>query len=470
MPQREFDPWIDRYKSRIYLGEFLKRAAEVGAAFLFSFGAIVLAVKLLIPQAWPNVLWSGLGLIPAWGVAWWIARRDYPSRRESVARLDSALGTGGLLMMLSELPEPTQRAEWQSRLPQLELAWKEAIPRVRPRRFASYLALPLLFALGACFVPLREGTTGVALRNTVGRQAALELEALLDSIDEEKILDEHEKQKLHEELERLAEETRDTPLTHEKWETVDALRERMKVRIDEAAMLASQASTAAALLSESKSSDKASEFSAQRLENLENELGDAVQKLMQKSAFANASQSLQDKLARASKDGKLRMPRDASERQELLDELKEHLDKENKKLSDLRKQCAACKSGCKSGECEGEGECEGDSLRKGSSDNGRPGRGGVTRGRGDAELTWGDEADKQGAKFKEVVLPKGFLDEPKDDVLAVQKSAPVEESAVDAPRSARRADEAAAGQTTWNRKLNPRHRNAVRKYFDAKTP
>ena len=479
MAQPEFDRWINRYAARVRLGELLQRAAETGAAFLFGFGAVVLAVKLLIPQAWPNVLWSALGLIPAWGLAWWLARsharKNQRSRSESVARLDSALGTGGLLMMVSELSEradSTRGREWQHALPQIEAAWKEAIPRVRPRRFASYLALPLLFAVGACFIPLRAASTVAALRNTVGQQAAQELEALLDSIDDEKILDEQEKEKLREEIERLAEETRETPLTHEKWEAVDALRERMKVRIESAAMLSSQAGAAAALLSESNSADPAgqlsSEFSAERTENLEQELSEALQKLGQKGALSNASQGLQDQLARLTTNGKLKLPRDAGERQEVLDQLNEFLQQENKKLSDLRKKCSACKSGCQSGECEGESECEGEGLCNRSGN--RPGRGGVTRGRGDAELTWGDEAEKQGSKFKEVVLPKGFLDQPKDDVVALQKSAPQEEAAADAPRSARREDEAAAGQATWNRKLNPRHRNAVRKYFDAQKP
>ena len=470
MARPAFDRWIDRYAARIRLGEFLQRAAETGAAFLFAFGAVVLAVKLLVPQAWPNILWGGAGLIPTWGLAWWLARRNHRSRSESVARLDSAIGSGGLLMMLSELPDAGQSAEWVCALPQIEQAWNEAIPRVRPRRFAGVLALPLLFAAGACFVPLREGTTAVALRNTIAQQAAQELESLLDSIDEEKILDEQEKQKLHEEIERLAEETRETPLTHEKWETVDALRERMKVRIESAAMLSAQATSAAALLSESNSADPAGELSAERNEGLENELGDSVQKLMQKGALSNAPQGLQEQLARLTKNGKLRLPREAGQRQEVLDQLREFLEKENKKLADLCKKCAACKSGCKGGDCDSDSECDAEGLCKSSRTSNRPGRGGVTRGRGDAELTWGDEADKQGTKFKQTVLPKGFLDHPKDDVVSVQKSAPNEEAASDAPRSARRQDEAAAGQATWNRKLNPRHRNAVRKYFDTKAP
>jgi hypothetical protein len=156
------------------------------------------------------------------------------------------------------------------------------------------------------------------------------------------------------------------------------------------------------------------------------------------------------------------LPDDEAERQELLDELREFLDDENRKLAELRKKCSGCRGhgeGNEDGEDE-EGQCAG------NANCNRPGRGGVTRGRGDAELTWGDESDKQGTKFKEVVLPKGMLDQPKDEIVAIKKSAPIEQAGEEGPRTARRTDEAAAGQATWNRKLNPRHRNAVRKYFD----
>src|SRR6516225_1845586 len=113
MAQPAMDRWIDRYAARIRLGEFLQRAAETGAAFFFAFGATVLVVKLLIPQAWPSVLWGGLGLIPAFALAWCLAGRNHASRWQSVARLDTALSTGGLLMMLSELPD----SEWEKALP-----------------------------------------------------------------------------------------------------------------------------------------------------------------------------------------------------------------------------------------------------------------------------------------------------------------------------------------------------------------
>jgi hypothetical protein len=455
-----FDRWIDRYVARMRLGDFLLRAAETGAAFLFAFGAAILIVKLGFPKAWPNVLWAGLGVIPAWGLAWWLSGRSRRGRWESVARLDSALQSGGLLMMLSELPgEHWTGEQWSQALPQVEQAWKQALPRIRPKRFASFLVLPLVFAVGACFVPLREGTSAFVLRNTVGQQAAHELETLLNSIEKEQVLDEEEKQQLREEIEKIAEETRETPLTHEKWETVDALRERMKVRLESASMIALQAGDAAALLSANAGDD---ELSLERVELLEKELGEALQKLVNKGVFKGAPEELQEQLARLLKNGKLRMPQEGAERQELLDELREFLDDENRKLEELREKCSNCK-----GDGDGEEDCEGGQCQGNKAGN-RPGRGGVTRGRGDAELTWGDEADKAGTKFKEVVLPKGMLDQPKDDIVSIQKTAPNEEAADAAPRSARRDEEAAAGQATWNRKLNPRHRNAVRKYFDSK--
>src|SRR5690606_17348178 len=116
--------------------------------------------------------------------------------------------------------------------PQMELMWRQAVPKLRPKRFASYLTLPLVFAIGACFVPLREASTAPALRNTVSREATEQLEELLQSLDEAEVLEEEEQEKLKDEINKLAEETRHTPLTHEKWETVDALREQMRARVE----------------------------------------------------------------------------------------------------------------------------------------------------------------------------------------------------------------------------------------------
>ena len=450
--------WIDRFEKRLLWGRFLQRAAESLAVALFVFGTAVLIVRLWIPHAWPYVLWLAVGVMPAAALAWYQARRSRDARSRAVAMLDQALDTGGLLMTLTEQPDP----QWAERLPQAEIVWREALPRIRPRRFASYLALPLLFAVASCFVPLREASSTPILRNSVGQQATEQLEELLTALDE--VLPEEEKKELEKEIEKLAEETRQTPLTHEKWETIDALRERMTARVEAATAEASKFSDAVAQLA--KAGDENLPLSEENLLRLEKDAVDALQQLMKKGAFDSAPQSLKDQLQRLSQ--KKRLPSDPAEREKLLDELREHLDQEERKLSELRKKCEGCKSLCK-GQCEGEGECEGqcEGKKSGSRDgDGRPGRGGVNRGRGDAELTWGDESDKDGTKFKETVLPPGMRDQPKEETVGLSKTAPNEEPAANAARGAARDIDPASGQTTWNRPLSPKHRNVVRKFFD----
>ncbi len=82
-------------------------------------------------------------------------------------------------------------------------------------------------------------------------------------------------------------------------------------------------------------------------------------------------------------------------------------------------------------------------------------------------MIWGDESNEKDTKFKAVVLPPGTVDEPEDEVLGITRNAPKVEPAESAPRNARRLVDPAAGKETWNRKVRPRHRNVVRKFFDS---
>ena len=100
-----------------------------------------------------------------------------------------------------------------------------------------------------------------------------------------------------------------------------------------------------------------------------------------------------------------------------------------------------------------------------AGDAGNPGRGGVTRGRGDAAITFGDESDVSGLKFKEVALPPGTLDDPENRVLKITSRAPRVDPAARAPRGTARDQGPTAGGASWNRRLRPRHRGVVRKYF-----
>ncbi len=82
-------------------------------------------------------------------------------------------------------------------------------------------------------------------------------------------------------------------------------------------------------------------------------------------------------------------------------------------------------------------------------------------------MTWGDESDKKNSKFKEAVLPPGLLDLPRDEVIGITRSEPEVEPAESAPRGPRRLVDPASGSETWKRKVSPRHREVVKKYFDS---
>ncbi len=343
MTSQSKEVWIDRYLRRVHWGQFLQRAAEGMAGYLFLVGSIVLVVKLFVPALWPQALWLGCGTFLVAIIAWLLSRRDPFTRTESVAMIDRRLNAGGLLMTLCETPD----AEWEKRLPEFETTWRNSLPKLRPTRFARLLVLPLVFAFGACFVPLREASTAPILRNTVGQQASQQLEEMLQQLDDASVLDEEEKKQLREEIQKLAEETKHTPLTHEKWETVDALRDKMRIRLDASALSIMKASDALAALAKAGDAD-APALSAERTVRLEKDVLDALQRLATNGKFAGASPELRDQLEKRMKDGQFRLPQDPTERQKLLDDLQDFLDQESDALSKLRQECAECEQ-CRGG-------------------------------------------------------------------------------------------------------------------------
>ena len=95
---------------------------------------------------------------------------------------------------------------------------------------------------------------------------------------------------------------------------------------------------------------------------------------------------------------------------------------------------------------------------------GLPGRGGINRGRGDAELTWGAESPGRTDEFEARILPPSQARDPKDStILGVGAAAP----GVDAQGGASGLTEvdASAGKAAWRRRLSPRHRRAVGSFF-----
>ena len=98
-----------------------------------------------------------------------------------------------------------------------------------------------------------------------------------------------------------------------------------------------------------------------------------------------------------------------------------------------------------------------------------PGKGGVNRGRGDAQLTWKDPASEEGVKFQEKALPQGQLDSLRQsNLIGVSTGAPevVDPAAVSLAQSAALGSAQAGGGSANRQTILPRHREAVNKYFE----
>lgn len=88
----------------------------------------------------------------------------------------------------------------------------------------------------------------------------------------------------------------------------------------------------------------------------------------------------------------------------------------------------------------------------------------MNRGRGDAELTWGEEAPGKSDDFEARALdPATMLDPESTAVLGVAAGAPTGEAQAESAGTA--PVSGASGQGVWRRRLAPHHRDAVQRFF-----
>lgn len=88
----------------------------------------------------------------------------------------------------------------------------------------------------------------------------------------------------------------------------------------------------------------------------------------------------------------------------------------------------------------------------------------MSRGRADAELIWGEETPGRLDEFQAEALPSAErLDLDTSEVLGIGVTSP---SARPEGEAAGTADvEASLGESSWRRRLRPRHRDAVQRFF-----
>jgi hypothetical protein len=412
-------------------------------AGLVAAGTVALVCRMFVPRAAPFLPWLWLipvvTAIPAAVICW---RRAY--RPGDVAALaDSLSGGQGLLLTLFE----RQDSAW-ARSPLLARASAFELPRFRLRRTLSALLSAAAFLAVTMLIPQRvEDAAGTG---AVAELMAADLKAAVVALKQQELITPEEEKRLEEEIERLrqgAEERVDASA----WEASDAMRERMVASLSEkqAAVKWAQDSLArfAAAAGESGAGDSSAAAQAA-------ELTKALEKLARSGMLAGAPPGLRGML----KDGKL--PTDPAALAALAAALGKYLGETNQRFGEF------------AGLNPGFGQFNPAEFPLGSGSSpdgdGEPGRGGVNRGRADADLTLGEKTALFD-RFKATPLPPGAPRSPDDwaPVVALP-GAPQEAPVLSGPAAARQY-EAGAGQEAWRRSLAPRHQSAVKKYFGPAT-
>ncbi len=103
-------------------------------------------------------------------------------------------------------------------------------------------------------------------------------------------------------------------------------------------------------------------------------------------------------------------------------------------------------------------------MSQSTSSSQSPGQGGINRGRGDAELTWGEESKGSIERFPLRVLPSAELEDLESSgLLGVGRGTPSAEPVAEGAGNA--ATSQSAGKAAWQRRLSPSHRRAVKQFF-----
>jgi hypothetical protein len=419
---------------RLAIGLFLDIWPRWMAAGLIAAGLAALVCRVLVPRASPYLPW--LWIVPAIAVvpAAILCRLRRFRHDDVVAAADSLAGGSGTLLAIAE----TRDSRWHDTAV-LARASAFELPRLRPWPRLKPAVASAAFLAAALAVPQRAArASDTALADDIARG----LTATVAELKQQNIVTPEEEKALEEAIERIR---RDAGLRVDasSWEAADALREK----------LAADAGAKQSAVTWAQDSLARYEAAARAAGGLPPaELSKALGQLARSGLLAGAPEALQAVL----KSGKL--PADAASLRALSEALGRYLEETNGRFGQLGKL----------GKEFGRFNPADFPLEEGTSgihgDGRLPGRGGVDRGRADAELTFGKETAPFD-RFKATPLPPGAARSPDDWAPVVELPGAPQGSPEQSASAQAKTYADAAGQGAWRRALAPRHQSAVKKYF-----
>lgn len=429
-------PALRRLRRRLALGLFLDVWPVWAVSSLLLSGLVVIVCRLFFPAAAPALPWLWLAPLLAVAPALAICRLRAYRPHEVVALADWLAGGRGVLLTLHERSDDrwadTSLAESASRF---------ALPAPRAWRRLAPLVAALAFLAAALWLPQR---TPQPSQEALADGIAGELAATLAQAKQQALVTPEEEQKMEEEIERIRRDAGEQ-VDAASWEAADAVKERLVADLaaKQDALKWADESLARFAAGAGGGSDAGASAEAQS-----SELAQALQALAKSGLLAGAPPELQ-RLARSGK-----LPADPKALRELAASLSKYLGDARGRLGEMAKL----------GKEFGRFNPDEFPLASCELPGNKPGRGGIDRGRADAELTWGKESPLLD-RFTAKPLPPGAPRNPDDWAPLVELPGAPRESAVLSTAAAARQYEAAPGYSAWRRTLAPRHQSALKKYF-----
>ncbi|MEO5821113.1 MAG: hypothetical protein ABIT71_11450 [Vicinamibacteraceae bacterium] len=431
---------LRRLARRLALGLCLDVWPTWAAGGLLLAGVATLIGRVFVPAASSLVPWLWLAPVLAVCPTFLICYRRFYSSADVVALADSLTGGSGTLIALFETGDTAWR---ESAL--AATASAVTLPRLRPWRRLAIVWPAAAFMAAAFWIPQRlpQGPSA-----PLANELASRLDATLAELKQEQLVTAAEEERLDEEIERIR-QSAERRVDASSWEAVDALNDRIASGVAEKQNALQWADEALARYAAASKGAGAGDLGVAAAQVAE--LTKALERLEQHGLLRGASEDIQRLLKGA------KLPTDAAELTALMASLSKHLRDANGRIAGLSQL----------GKLPGRFDPSEFPLAAEASarGGGRPGRGGVTRGRADADLTWGKETAPLD-RFKDQPLPPGAPRSPDDWAPVAELPGEPDAAPVLTSPSAARQYAAVAGQSAWRRTLAPRHQSAVKKYFE----
>lgn len=432
-------PIVRRLSWRLRIGLFLEAWPRWAAGALLAAGCAALVCRLVVPSAAPYLYWllaaPALAILPA-GVA--SIRRAYRPD-EVLTIVDALTGGDGAVLTLAERPD-----EAWGHASQIGRAAHLSLPRFRPWRRLAIVMPALAFLAIALLLPQRTPASGAS---PMADDVVAGLSATLAELQSHALVTAEEEQQLQQEIERVRSAARER-MDASVWEAADAVSEKMASNAAAKRDAASWAQDALARYAAAGGLDGDPDAASAQAE-----LSRALEALARSGALAGAPVDIQKMIGSGA-----RLPADPAALERLAASLAEYLGDVEGRLGELRGFGGrASRFDPSEFAAAGDGE---DGVAGGAV----PGRGGITRGRADAELTYGSES-LPAERFKAQALPPGYVRSPDDWAPVISLPGAPNVAPEASGRAAARAYAEDAGQAAWRRTLAPRHQRAVKKYF-----